>query len=134
MFSSQTISNPKNASPPIVSIELNSVQSLESSGGKKKGKNKYKKYENQQEGNKTQNLDFDSKNNRNVKFPFLICGGDQFTKECPRREEVSKFLKNTPTLTFLIDPFPTQHQLIDHKSLHGPSLSSIDEVKMMSSE
>ena len=32
-----------------------------------------------------------------------------------------------------MDPFATQQQLIDHQSLHGPS-SSIDEVKMISSE
>ena len=43
-------------------------------------------------------------------------------------------MKNSPTLVVLTDPFPTQNQLIDHQSLHGPSSSSIDEVKMMSSE
>ena len=31
------------------------------------------------------------------------------------------------------DPFPSQHQLIDHKSLHETS-SSTDEFRMMSSE
>ena len=68
-----------------------------------------------------------------MKYPFLICGVYHFTKEFPHREEVNKFLKGSPTPTILKDPFPTQQQLIDHQSLHGPS-SLIDEVKMMSSE
>ena len=110
------------------------VQSIEYSGGKKKCKNKSNKFDNQQEGNKTQNPDVDSKNKRKEKFPCLICGGDHFTKECHYREEFNKFLKNTPTPIVLTDPFPTQQQFIDHQSLHGPSSSSIDEVKMMSSE
>ena len=50
---SQTISNPKTASPPVVSTEVNAFQSSEYLGGNKKGKNKSEKYENQQEGNKT---------------------------------------------------------------------------------
>ena len=71
---------------------------------------------------------------RELNYPFLIGGGDHFTKKCPHHEEVNKFLKISPTLTVLKDPFPTQQQLIDHQSLHGPSSSFIDEVKMMSSE
>ena len=59
--------------------------------------------------------------------------GDHFTKEFPRREEFSKFLKTSPTPAVLKDPFPSQQQLIDHQSLHEPS-SSTDEVRMMSSE
>ena len=109
------------------------VQSIESSGGKKKGKNKSKKTDNQQEGNKTQNTDNDSKGKRKVKYPCLIYGGDEFTKEFPFCEEVGKFLKASPTPAVLKDPFPSQQQLIDHKSLNETS-SSIDEVRMMSSE
>ena len=45
-----------------------------------KGKNKSKKPDNQQEGNKTQNSDIDSKDKRKVKYPCLICGGDHFMK------------------------------------------------------
>ena len=47
--------------------------------------------------------------------------------------EVSKFLKTSPTLAFLKDPFPSQQNLIDHKSLNETSLFT-DEVRMMSSE
>ena len=92
-----------------------------------------KKHGNLQEGNKSPNPDVDSKGKRNVKYPCLICGGDHFTKECPRCEVVNNFLKISPTPTILTDPFPTQQQLIDRQSLHRPS-SSIDEVKMISSE
>ena len=77
----------------VASAEVNTIQSNESSNREKKGKNKSKKPDNQQEGNKTQNSDVDSKGKRKVKFPCLICGGDQFTKECPNPEEVSNFLK-----------------------------------------
>ena len=98
----------KNASSPIASAEVNVVQSIESSGRKKKGKNKSKKFDNQQEGNKTHNPDNDSKGKIKVKYPCLICEGDHFTKECPRREEVSNFLKNSPTPAVLKYPFPSQ--------------------------
>ena len=84
------------------------IQSNESSGGKKKGKNKSKKPNNQQEGNKTQNSNADSKGKRKVKYPSLILGGEHFTKECPRHKEVSNFLKTSPTPTVLKDPFPSQ--------------------------
>ena len=39
-----------------------------------------KKPDNQQEGNKTQNSNADSKGKRKVKFLCLICEGDHFTK------------------------------------------------------
>ena len=130
---SKPIRPPKTVSSPVVSTELNAVQSTEYLGGKKKGKNKSKKYDNQQV-DKIQNLDTDSKNKRKEKFPCLICGGDHFTKKCPHREEVSKILKNSPTPKIIRNPFLAQQQLIYHQSLHGPSSSSIDEVKKMSSE
>ena len=92
-----------------------------------------KKLDNQREGNTPPNPYADSKGKIKIKYPCLICGGDHFTKECPRREEVNKFLKGSSNPTVLKDPFPTQQQLIYHQSLHWPS-SSIDEVKMMSNE
>ena len=74
-------------------------------------------------------MDVKSKNKRNVKFPFLICEGDHFTKECPLREEVKKFLKNSSTLVLLTDTFPTQQQLIDYQSLH-PGIPHIPLMKL----
>ena len=65
--------------PPIASLEVNAVQSIEYLGGKNKGKNKSKKYDNEQEGNRPHNPDADSKNKRKVKYLCLIFGGDHFT-------------------------------------------------------
>ena len=107
-LSNQPAPSTKPTLSPVTYDEVNAIQSNESSNGKKKGKNKSKKYDNQQEGNKTQNSDADSKCKRKVNFPCLICGGEQFTKECPHREEVSKFLKTSPTPAVLKDPFTSQ--------------------------
>ena len=73
------------------------------------------------------------KGNIKDKYPFLLCGGDHFTKEFPSREEISKFLKSNPTPTVLTHPFPYQQQLIDHMSNQGNS-SSTEEIRMMSSD
>ena len=73
------------------------------------------------------------KRKRKAKYPCLLCGGDHFTKECPRRDKISKFLKSNPVPTVLTDPFPSQQQLIDHMSNHGTS-NSIEEIKKMSFE
>ena len=56
-----------------------------------------------------------------------------FMKECPRHDEISKFLKINPTPTVLTDPFPSQQQLIYHMSYQGNSSSS-EEICMMSSD
>ena len=107
-LSNQPALSTKPPPSPVASAKVNTIQSNESSSRKKKGKNKPKKPDNQQEGNKRQNSDVDSKGKRKVKYPCLICGGDHFTNECPRCEEVSKFLKTSPTPTMLKDPFPSQ--------------------------
>ena len=39
-----------------------------------------------------------------------------FMKGCPRRDEITQFLKTNPTPVVLIDPFPSQQQLIYHMS------------------
>ena len=70
----------KTTSSHVASAKVNVAQSTESLCGKKKGKNKSKKPDNQQEGNKTQNTNNDSKGKRKVKYPCLICKGDHFTK------------------------------------------------------
>ena len=75
----------------------------------------------------------ESKPKWKAKYPFFLCGDDHFTKECPRREEMNKFLKNNPTSTVLTEPFQYQQQLVDHTYLHEPS-SSMDEIRMMSIE
>ena len=106
--SNQPAPSTKPPPSPIASVEVNAIQSNESARGNKKGKNKSKKSYNQQAGNKTKNSDTDSKGKRKVKYPCLMFGGCHFTKECPHHEEVSKFLKTSPTPAVLKDPFPSQ--------------------------
>ena len=108
------------------------MQYSQTPSNKKKGKGKTKKYGNQQENPKTVTLENESTPKQKYKYPFLLCGGDHFTKECPRHEEINKFLKSNPTLVDLTDPFPSQQQLIDH-TFHGSS-SSTEEIRMMSSK
>ena len=66
-------------------------------------------------------LENDNKGKINSKYLYLLCGGDHFMKECPCREEISKFLKSNPTPVVLTNPFPSQQQLIDHMSNQGTS-------------
>jgi len=68
----------------MISIEVNSIQNMQSSGNKKMGKGKNKKPRNQQENTKPTASDNDNKGKRKAKYPCLLCGGDHFMKECPR--------------------------------------------------
>ena len=68
-----------------------------------------------------------------MKYPCLLCGGDHFTKECPRHEEITQFLKTNPVPGVLTDPFPSQQHLIDHMSNQGNSSSS-KKIHLMSSD
>ena len=68
-----------------------------------------------------------------MKYPCLLCGGDHFTKECPRWDEIYQVLKSNLALAVLTDPFPSLQQLIDHMSNQGNSISS-EEICMMSSD
>ena len=97
---------------------------------KKKGKGKNKKPGNQQENLKPTTNEND-KGKRKEKYPFLLCGGDHFTKECPHREEITQFLKTNHAPAILTNPFPSQQQPIDHMSNQGNSSSS-EKIHMMS--
>ena len=126
---------PQTATPtpstPKVSAKVNYIQSTQTSGNnKKKGKNKNKKPRNQQENPRPTNSDND-KGKRKEKYPCMLCGGDHFTKECPRWDEISQFLKSNPTPAVLTDPFSCQQQLIDHMSNQGNSSLS-EEICMIS--
>ena len=87
---------------------MNAIQSTQTPSNKKKGKGKNKKLGNQQENPKAPTLENENKGNRKAKYPFLLYGGDHFTKECPRHEEINKFLKSNPTPTVLTDPFSSK--------------------------
>ena len=110
--------SPSTSAPynPMVSTEVNSIQSMQSSGSKKKGKWKNKKPRNQQENPKPTAPENDNKEKRKSKYHCLLCGGDNFMKECPRCDEINKCLKSNPAPVVLMDSFPSQQQLVDHMS------------------
>ena len=90
-------------STPKVSTKVNSIQSTQTSGNnKKKGKNKNRKPGNQEENPRPTNSD-NNKGKRKEKYPYLLCIGDHFSKECPRRNEISQFLKSNPAPAILMD-------------------------------
>lgn len=71
-----------------------------SSNGKKKGKGKGKA-DSLKQGPPKSSVGDASK--QKPKYPCLTCEEDHYTKDCPRRFEVSHFLKGTPA--FLKEPF-----------------------------
>ena len=94
------------------------------SGNKKKGKNKIKHTSSPKEKtDKTESID----DKRKPRYPCIICDEDHFTKECSHRDEVSKFVKGSPTPTVLKDPFPVQ----DRKMI-GSSSNTSEDILMMS--
>ena len=103
--SKQQITSTTAPSTPTVSTKVNAIQSMQTPSNKKKGKGKNKKPGNQQENPKATALKNDNKGKRKDKYPYLLCGGGHFMKECPRHEEISKFLKSNPTPTVL--PIPS---------------------------
>ena len=111
-------------SNPTVSAKVNSIQSMQSSSSKKKGKGKNKKPGNQQENPKPTARKNDNKGKRKYKYPFLLCGGDNFMKECPQCDEINKFLKSNAASAVVTDPFPSQQQLVDHMSNQRNSSST----------
>jgi hypothetical protein len=94
-------------------LEVNAVQSTptgKNESKKGKGKNKEDKNNNLQ-SDKTKTQPTDDKDKCKPRYPFLICGDDHYTKDCPRRAEVTKFLQGTvkpPTHVVLSQPFPSQ--------------------------
>jgi hypothetical protein len=94
-------SNVQNASSPTPptdkTSEVNSVQSTPAGKNKsKKGKGKNKEDKNNPQSEKTKTQPVDDKDKRKPRYPCLICGDDHYTKDCPRRAEVTKFLQGTP--------------------------------------
>ena len=92
------------------------------SSGKKKGKNKNK-------NNSKEKTDKNESNDEKCKpcYPCYICDEDHFTKECPHRAEVAKFIKGSKPAV-LKDPFLTQ----DSKMVGSTSNASEEPILMMS--
>jgi hypothetical protein len=110
----QTSIPSNSASSPAKTSQVNAVQSASSPqpGGKKKNKNKSKKTYDQTESLKTQTQPpiVDKQPQRKLKFPCLMCGEDHYTRDCPHRDEVTKFLKGNSQPVVLTNPFPPQQQ------------------------
>ena len=75
-------------SNPKVSTKVNSIQIIQTSSNKKKGKNRNKKPGNQQETPRSTNND-NRKGKRKDKYPYLLCSGDHFSKEFLYWDEIS---------------------------------------------
>jgi hypothetical protein len=131
--SSNVQNGPSPAPPAGKTSEVNVVQSMPTGKNKSKkgrGKNKESKNNNQNEQTKTPHVD--DRDKRKPRYPFLICGDDHYTKDCPRCVEVNKFLQGTPkpsTPAVLSQPFPSQQQasLVIHEQ---PSTSMTSYVLM----
>jgi len=89
--------------------EVNYVQSTtkdKASKGKKKGKGKSKPDQPKPDSPKPPS---EESAKRKPKYPCLFCDEDHFTRDYPRRSEVSRLLKGAPgTLVVLKEPFSSQ--------------------------
>ena len=65
---------------------------------------------------------------RKPHYPCLICKVEHYTRDCPHRSEVSKFLKTSTTSAVLTFPFPTPETHLvatDHASTSHVLMLSI---------
>jgi hypothetical protein len=121
------------ATPTGKNSEVNVVQSTPAGKKKsKKGRGKNKERKNNSQVEQTKTTPVDDRYKRKPRYPFLICGDDHCTKDCPRCAEVTKFLQRAlkpPALTILSQPFPSQQQaqLVIHNQ---PSSSTTSYVLM----
>jgi hypothetical protein len=113
--------------------EVNAVQSTPTGKNKsKKGRGKNKESKNNNLNEQTKSPPVEDRDKRKPRYPCLICGDDHYTKDCPRRVEVNKFLQGTPkpsTPAVLSQPFTSQQQasLVIHDQ---PSTSTNSYVLM----
>jgi hypothetical protein len=113
-----TSSNVQNSSSPTTSIgknsEVNAVQSTPTGKNKsKKGRGKNKEGKNNNQTEKTKTPPVEDWDKRKPQYPCLIYGDDHYTKDCPRRAKVTKFLQGTSkpsTPAVLSQPFSSQKQ------------------------
>jgi hypothetical protein len=96
--SSSNVQNaPSPATPTGKTSEVNVVQSTPAGKNKsKKGRGKNKEGKNNNQAEQTKTTPVDDRDKRKPRYPCLICGDDHYTKDCPRRAEVTKFLQGTP--------------------------------------
>jgi hypothetical protein len=124
---------PSPAPPTGKTSEVNAIQSTPTGKNKsKKGRGKNKESKNNNQTEKTKSPPVEDRDKRKPRYPCLICGDDHYTKDCPRRAEVNKFLQGTSkpsTMAVLSQPFPSQQQasLVIHDQ---PSTSTQSYVLM----
>ena len=94
------------------------------SKGKKNGKIKSKSVAPKLESSKPR---ADDGSQRKPKYPCLICDGDHYTKDFPRRSEVIQLLKGSKgTPAVLKEPFPSQQtQMVEQPSPSAPFGSQV---------
>jgi hypothetical protein len=112
--SSNVQNAPSPAPPADKTSEVNAVQSTPAGKNKsKKGRGKNKEGKNANPNEQTKTPPVDDWDKRKPRYPCLMCSDDHYTKDCPRRVEVHKFLQSTSkpsTLAVLSQPFPSQQQ------------------------
>jgi hypothetical protein len=97
-YTSSNVQNaPSPATPTGKTSEVNVVQSTPTGKNKsKKGRGKNKEGKNNNQAEQTKTPPVEDRDKRKPRYPCLICGDDHYTKDCPRRAEVTKFLQRTP--------------------------------------
>jgi hypothetical protein len=106
---------PSPAPPAGKTSEVNAVQTTPTGKNTKnrKGRGKTKEGKNANQNEQTKTPPVDDQDKRKPRYPCLMCGDDHYTKDCPRRAEVHKFLQSTSkpsTPAVLSQPFPSQQQ------------------------
>jgi hypothetical protein len=109
------VQNAPSPTPPTgKTSEVNAVQSTPADKNKSiKGKGKNKEDKNTLQAEKTKTPPVDDRDKHKPQYPCLIYGDDHYTKDCPRRAEVTKFLQGAPkppAPAILSQPFPSQQQ------------------------
>jgi hypothetical protein len=84
-YSSSNVQNaPSPVTPTGKTSEVNLVQStLASKNKSKKGRGKNKEGKNNNPTKKTKTTPIEYQDKRKPRYPFLICGDDHYTKDCP---------------------------------------------------
>jgi hypothetical protein len=124
---------PSPATPTGKTSEVNAVQSTPAVKNKsKKGRGKNKEGKNNSQAEKTKTTPVDDRDKRKPRYPCLICGDDHYTKDCPRRAKVTKFLQGAPkppAPVVLSQLFPSQQQ--DQLVIHDQPSSSTTSYVLM---
>lgn len=134
-MSNLTLQTSDSPSDKLVS-EVNAIQSSGSNkssvGDQKKGKGNQKPNNNARFGKRSNSPSNDT-SDRKPKYPCIICGEKHFTKDCPHRENVQRFVKGKPPTTALLtEPFLDQANQVE--SHHQTSDSSSSQVLMCQEE